>query len=94
MCVLLLASPELPQVELQPHVKSPSVPLQFLTTTRPRTHLEFPSLKDVAVRATRLTRSAADHSVQPTSGELGLQERVDLRIYTNPMATSSGLIDR
>lgn len=54
MRVLLLASPELPDVEF-----------------------EFLALEDVAVGATRLTRSAGDGSVQTTSSELGFERWVD-----------------
>lgn len=75
MCVLLLAGPDLPEVELQSTVSIP-----YITGVMAQTYLELLALEDVAVRTARLARPAADASVQATSRELGLQERVDLGV--------------
>ena len=87
VCVLLLASPDLPQVELCTcdTPLSANAPAYRIRTAL-CTYLQFPALEDVAVCTARLSGSAADHSVQPASGKLSLEQRVDLSIYTSQRA--------
>lgn len=48
-----------------------------------KTYLQLFALQDVAIGTTGLPRSARDGSIQTTSGELRLKERVDLSLCNN-----------
>ena len=79
MSVLLLACPNLPEVELKiPAQVSKASPMDV--HLEKSTDLELPALKDVAVGAARLSRPAADGSVEAASTELCLKEGIDLGV--------------
>lgn len=87
MSVLLLAGPELPEVELWAHWRqSPTLPYA-LSRTNMETYLELFAFKDVAICTARLSWSAADSSVQAAGSELGLEKGIDLSIWY-PMTIS------
>lgn len=79
VCVLLLACPNLPQVELR--TKSKFL-LPAPVRTKKETYLKLLALENVSVSTARLTWSAADNSVETTCSELGLKQGINLRFYS------------